>query len=275
MTRTLLITGSSRGLGRELAEAALAAGHRVVAAARDPETVADLVERRPDTALAVALDVTDADAADRAVAAAVERFGRLDAVVNNAGYANVSSVEDTDLEDFRAQVETNLWGAIHVTKAALPVLRQQGSGHVVQVSSVSGRLAPAPGLAAYVTAKFALEGFSEALALEAAPFGIRVTIVEPGAVATTLASAMSLPEPSAPYRDAVGPMRDLYAGARTTGHGVDPRKVAQAILGVLELPAPPLRLPLSGDAVDYIRGADQRRLAELEQWEDLARSVDA
>ncbi|MET8408508.1 SDR family NAD(P)-dependent oxidoreductase [Streptomyces sp. NPDC005195] len=273
--KAFLITGSSRGLGRSLAEAALASGQQVVAAVRRPEAVADLVERYPDTALAVELDVTDAGAAERAVAAAVERFGRLDVVVNNAGYANVSSIEDTSLEDFRAQVETNVWGAIHVSKAALPALRAQGSGHILQVSSVSGRLAPAPGLGAYVTAKFALEGFSEALALEAAPFGVRVTIVQPGAVATTLASSMSLPEPSTPYRDVVAPMRNLYGSAPAGGLGADPEKVAQSILAVLELADPPLRLALSGDAVDYIRDAGQRSLAELDRWEALSRTVDA
>lgn len=129
-----------------MAEAALAAGHRVVATARDAAAVRDLVEKYPDTARTASLDVTDPRAAEVAVGTAVEQFGRLDVLVNNAGYSNVSSIEDTGLADFRAQVETNLWGAIHMTKAALPVLRAQRGGHVVQVSSVSGRTAPAAGL---------------------------------------------------------------------------------------------------------------------------------
>src|ERR1700710_433561 len=137
-----------------------------MATARDAEAVRDLVQRYPRTARAVALDVTDPQAAEDAVAATVEAFGGVDVVVNNAGYSNISSIENTPLDDFRAQVETNLWGAVHVTRAALPLMRAQRGGHVVQISSVSGRVAPMPGLGPYVTAKFALEGFSEAPALE-------------------------------------------------------------------------------------------------------------
>jgi NAD(P)-dependent dehydrogenase (short-subunit alcohol dehydrogenase family) len=186
MRRTLLITGSSRGLGRALAARALADGHQVVAAARAVEAVADLVERYPDTARAAALDVTDPGAARDAVQLAVREFGRLDVVINNAGYANVASIEDTPLADFRAQLETNLWGAVNVTRAALPVLRAQRGGHIMQISSVSGRVAPVAGPGPYVTAKFALEGFSEALALEVAPLGVKVTIVQAGRMATSL-----------------------------------------------------------------------------------------
>jgi NAD(P)-dependent dehydrogenase (short-subunit alcohol dehydrogenase family) len=275
MQRILLITGSSRGLGRALAETALAAGHRVVATARDAAAVRDLVERYPQTARAVSLDVTDPQAAQDAVRITVEEFGRLDVVVNNAGYSNISSIEDTSLEDFRAQVETNLWGAVHVTRAALPVLRAQRGGHVMQISSVSGRLAPAAGLGPYVTAKFALEGFSEALAVEVAPFGVKVTIVEPGAMATTLASSMTLAEPSAHYADALAPLLGVYGGAQAGARGVDPVHAAEMLLGVLDLPDPPLWLPLSGEALDYIRTAEQRKLAQLERWEALSRSVDA
>lgn len=273
MKKALLVTGGSRGLGRALAEAALAAGHRVVATARDAATVRDLVGKYPDTARTVSLDVTDPRAAEAAVRAAVQEFGRLDVLVNNAGFSNVSAIEDTGLEDFRAQVETNLWGAVHMSKAALPVLREQRGGHVVQVSSVSGRLAPAAGLGAYVTAKFALEGFSEALAAEVAPFGVKVTIVEPGSMATTLASSMKLPEPSAPYTEMMAPMLKRY-GDPKAAHGVSPQRAAEVLLGVLDLPEPPLRLPLSGEAVDYIRAAEQRKIAELDRWEELSRSAD-
>ncbi|MDX6316292.1 MAG: hypothetical protein QOF44_5756 [Streptomyces sp.] len=273
MKRTLLVTGSSRGLGRALAEAALAAGHQVVATARDAAAVRDLAEKYPDTARAVSLDVTDPQAAEAAVRVAVEGFGRLDVLVNNAGYANISAIEDTALDDFRAQMETNLWGAVHLTKAALPVLREQRAGHVVQVSSVSGRLAPAVGLGAYVTAKFALEGFSEALAAEVAPFGVKVTIVEPGSMATTLASSMKLPRPSAPYADAMAPMLQRY-GDPAAAHGVSPQRAAEVLLGLLELAEPPLWFPLSGAALDHIRKGEQRKIAELDRWETLSRSAD-
>lgn len=179
MSKVWFITGSSRGLGRALAEAVLANGDKLVATARNPQQLADLEERYGGQIFAVTLDVTDPGETEAAIAAAVERFGRLDVVVNNAGYGNISAIEETSLDDFRAQMETNLWGVIHVTKAALPVLREQGSGHFLQISSIGGR-AGAPGLAAYQSAKWGVEGFSEVLAKEVAPLGIKVTIVEPG-----------------------------------------------------------------------------------------------
>ncbi|MEV0065711.1 SDR family NAD(P)-dependent oxidoreductase [Amycolatopsis sp. NPDC050768] len=273
MSRTLLITGTSRGLGRALAVAALEAGHRVVATARRSGAVADLVSAYPESARAVALDVRDPEAAADAVQVAVDEFGRLDGVINNAGYANVSSLEDTPLADFRDQVETNLWGTVHVSRAALPVFRKQGAGHVLQISSVSGRLAPAAGLGPYVTAKFALEGFSEALALETAGFGVRVTVVEAGSMATSLYSSMDAPEPSPAYASVLAPMRTAHATGQAPG--VDPARAAAMILSVFELTDPPLWLPLSGEAVDFIRRAEQRKLAELDRWEELSRSVDA
>jgi NAD(P)-dependent dehydrogenase (short-subunit alcohol dehydrogenase family) len=275
MPRTLLITGSSRGLGRAMAESALAAGHRVVATARDVESVRELVERYPDTARAVALDVRDPDAAEGAVRVTVAAFGRLDVVVNNAGYAHIASIEDTALPDFRAQLETNLWGAVHVTRAALPVLRAQRGGHVMQISSVSGRVAPLAGLGPYVTAKFALEGFSEALALEMAPLGVKVTIVQAGTMATSLYSSMTSVTPGVDYAEAVAPALGLRGSADADRAGLAPERAAQVLLGVLELPEPPLWFALSGQAVDYIRPVEQRRLAELARWEQLSRSADA
>ncbi|GHH81856.1 short-chain dehydrogenase/reductase [Streptomyces sulfonofaciens] len=273
MPKTLLITGSSRGLGRALAEAALAAGHRVLATARTPDALRDLTERYPGTARAAALDVTDPDAAEAAVKTAVRAFGRLDAVLNNAGYSQVGAIEDTSLEDFRAQLETNLWGAVHVSKAALPVLRAQRGGHLVQISSLSGRLAPVAGLGAYVTAKFALEGFSEALALEAGGFGVKVTIVEPGSIATTLSSGMVRTPPSAPYTEVVAPLMNRYADP-AAGHGTSPRRAAEVLLKLLDLPEPPLWLPLGGDALDHVRAAERRKLAELDRWAGLSREPD-
>jgi NAD(P)-dependent dehydrogenase (short-subunit alcohol dehydrogenase family) len=182
MPQVFFLTGSSRGLGRQIAEAALAAGHRLVATARRPDTLADLAGRYGSRILPVALDVTDPDAAVAAVAAGAEAFGRIDVVVNNAGYANLAAVEDMTLADFRAQVEANLFGVVNVTKAALPLLREQGGGHIIQVSSIGGRLATA-GLSAYQAAKWAVGGFSEVLAKEVGPFGIKGGQPEPADVA--------------------------------------------------------------------------------------------
>src|SRR5260370_1432144 len=188
MTQVWLITGSSRGLGRALAEAVLAAGHKLVATARDPAQLADLVERYRDQVLAFALDVTDPHSANNAVAAAIESFGRLDVLVNNAGYGNISPIEDTSLAEFRSQIETNLFGVINVTKAAIPRMREQGSGHIIQLSSVGGRVG-AMGRAPYSAAKWAVEGFSEVLAKEVGPLGIKGTIIEPGGFLTDFAGS--------------------------------------------------------------------------------------
>ncbi|HEY0935980.1 MAG TPA: SDR family NAD(P)-dependent oxidoreductase, partial [Trebonia sp.] len=161
--QVFLVTGSSRGLGRQIAEAVLAAGHQLVATARDPASLAGLAGRYGNRVLPAALDVTDPEAAAAAVAAGIAAFGRIDVVVNNAGYANLAAVEDITLADFRAQVDANLFGVVNVTKAALPALREAGGGHVIQISSIGGRLAT-PGLSAYQAAKWAVGGFSEVLA---------------------------------------------------------------------------------------------------------------
>ena len=178
-----MITGSSRGLGRALAEAVLAAGDMLVATARTPAQLADLVNRFGDQVRTVALDVTDERAAVNAVQGVIKAFGRLDVLVNNAGYANVNSIEDMAAEDFREQIETNFFGVVNVTRAALPVFRTQRDGHIIQISSLGGRLAT-PGLSAYQSAKWAVGGFSEVLAKEVGPLGIKVTVVEPGGMRT-------------------------------------------------------------------------------------------
>lgn len=266
MPQTWLITGSSRGLGRALAEAAVAAGHNVVATARDPQALADL-----EGAHAVALDVTDREQARAAVAAAVERFGRLDVVVNNAGYANVSSIEDFAEDDFRAQLETNLWGVINVTRAALPVLREQGAGHIIQISSVGGR-GSAPGLGPYQTAKWAVEGFSGVLAKEVTPLGIKVTVVEPGGFRTDWAgSSMTVHAFNPAYDASVGAMMRYREQAVALG---DPAKAAQAILTVAQADEPPLQLLLGSDAFALARSVDEARIASDDKWKDLTLSTD-
>lgn len=273
MSRRWLITGSSRGLGRALAEAALSAGHRVVATARDVRDLEDLAERHGDAVRLAALDVTDPGAARRAVTLAADSFGGLDVVVNNAGYGDIGSVEDTSLEDFRRQIETNLFGAIIVTKAAIPLMRAQGSGHFIQFSSVGGRIG-APGRAAYSAAKWAVEGFSEVLALEMALVGVSVTIIEPGGFRTDFAGSSTALRPGRQEYDAIvgeAARRQARYDGRQPG---DPKQAAQVLLQVAAMDQPPLRLALGSDAVAAIRSADQRRLVELDRWSALSATTD-
>jgi NAD(P)-dependent dehydrogenase (short-subunit alcohol dehydrogenase family) len=272
--QVFLLTGSSRGLGRKIAEAVLAAGHQLVATARNPASLAGLAERYGDQVLPVALDVTDPEAARAAVAAGIEAFGRLDVVVNNAGYANLAAVEDITLEDFRAQVDANLFGVVNVTKAALPVLRAQGGGHIIQVSSVGGRLATA-GLSAYQAAKWAVGGFSEVLAREVGPLGIKVTVLEPGGMQTDWAgSSMQVAPVSPPYQPTVGAMAAVHDGLGSAGSLGDPAKVAQVVLEVAGMPEPPLRLILGSEAYAYATAA-ARALAESDAaWRELTASTD-
>jgi NAD(P)-dependent dehydrogenase (short-subunit alcohol dehydrogenase family) len=274
MPKVFFLTGSSRGLGRQIAEAALAAGHRLVATARQPDSLADLADRYGRRILPVALDVTDPDAAAAAVAAGAGEFGRLDVVVNNAGYANLASVEDITLADFRAQVDANLFGVVNVTKAALPILREQGSGHIIQVSSIGGRLATA-GLAAYQAAKWAVGGFSEVLAREVGPFGIKVTVLEPGGMQTDWAgSSMRVPPVSEPYQPTVGAVAAMHGEHGSDGALGDPAKVAQVVLSVAAMADPPLRLILGSEAYAYATAAAADRAAADEKWHDLTVSTD-
>jgi NAD(P)-dependent dehydrogenase (short-subunit alcohol dehydrogenase family) len=266
------LTGSSRGLGRAIAEAVLDAGHQLVATARNPESLDDLVTAHPDRVLPLALDVTDAAAAEAAIAAGRERFGRLDVVVNNAGYADLAAIEDVDPDDFRAQIDTNLLGVVNVTKAALPVLRERGGGHVIQVSSVGGRLAT-PGLAAYQSAKWAVGGFSSVLAAEVAPLGIKVTVLEPGGMQTDWAgSSMQVPPISEPYQPTVGRSAAMH-NTDTLALG-DPAKVAQVVLQIAAMDEPPLRLILGSEAYTYATAAARAQAESDERWHDLTVSTD-
>ncbi|MBA8922891.1 NAD(P)-dependent dehydrogenase (short-subunit alcohol dehydrogenase family) [Kutzneria viridogrisea] len=272
MSKVWFVTGASRGLGRSVVLAAAEAGHRVVAAARRPEQVSDLVERYGDRVHATRLDVTDAAAAERAVREAVEVFGRLDVVVNNAGYGDLAPVEDVTPEAFRAQIDTNFYGTVHVSKAAIPVLREQGSGHIVQVSSIGGRIG-SPGLAAYQSAKWAVGGFSSVLAAELAPFNVKVTVVEPGGMRTDWAgSSMTIPPMSEPYQQTLGPMLKMLAdlhGNEPTG----PDAAAEAILRVTEAEQPPLHLLLGADAVAIAEQAAEQLAESDAAWRELSVSV--
>jgi len=274
MPQVFFLTGSSRGLGRQIAEAALAAGHQLIATARQPDSLADLVDRYGTQILPVALDVTDPAGAATAVAAGTNAFGHLDVVVNNAGYANLAAVEDISLADFRAQIDANLFGVVNVTKAALPVLREQGSGRVIQVSSIGGRLATA-GLSAYQTAKWAVGGFSEVLAREVGPLGIKVTVLEPGGMQTDWAgSSMQVPAISQPYEPTVGAMARMHHDLGSAGALGDPAKVAQVVLKVAGMPDPPLRLILGSEAYAYAMAAARARAESDGAWHDLTISTD-
>src|SRR5258706_2584081 len=270
--KTWFITGTSSGFGRAFAEHALARGHNVVATARRIDSLADLVASAPDRALAVTLDVDAPGAADAAIQAAVQRFGRIDVLINNAGYGVVGALEETPDVELRALMNTNFFGAMAVMRAALPVLRRQRSGAIVNISSLGGQLSFA-GFSAYSAAKFALEGASEALAQEVAPFGIKVLIVEPGQFRTELAggSMRHMPEIDA-YKDVIGGTRTFAHEMHHTQAG-DPAKAAAAIEAALDAPVTPLRLQLGDDAVEMVRNHAQTLLADMEQWEKLSRST--
>jgi NAD(P)-dependent dehydrogenase (short-subunit alcohol dehydrogenase family) len=273
MTKVWLITGSSRGLGRALAEAVLSAGDKLVATARTPAQLADLVDRFGNQVRTVALDVTDERAAVNAVQGAINAFGRLDVLVNNAGYANINSIEDMAAEDFREQIETNFFGVVNVTRAALPVFRAQRDGRIIQISSLGGRLAT-PGLSAYQSAKWAVGGFSEVLAKEVGPLGIKVTVVEPGGMRTDWAgSSMRVGAVEPDYQKTVGAMIE----ARSAHAGImrgDPARVAQAILRIASEKRPPLRLLLGSDAVFLAPLFSAERAKQDAEWKELSLSTD-
>ncbi|MFE4371319.1 oxidoreductase [Streptomyces sp. NPDC056835] len=275
MARTWLITGGSQGLGKALARAALDAGDQVVVTSRRPESLAALKAEHPERLEAVALDVTSPSEARDVVAAAVGRFGSLDVVVNNAGYAATGSVEDFPEDEFRAQIEANLYGVVNVTRAALPVLRGQRSGHIVQISSIGGRVGGTPGLSAYQTAKFGVAGFSEVLANEVAPLGIKVTVVEPGGIRTGWAAgaAMAAGPVSADYEQTVGASLERFAAYNGKEPG-DPARMAEAIIGAVDAQEPPRRLLLGGDALGIALASGEERLAEARKWAEVSRSTD-
>jgi NAD(P)-dependent dehydrogenase (short-subunit alcohol dehydrogenase family) len=264
-SRVWFITGTSSGFGRALADAALDRGARVAATARSTNRIADLEQRFPGRAVAVPLDVTDADQARTAIDAAVRAFGRIDVVVNNAGYGLLGALEELTDDDLRRQFDTNVFGALNVTRAALPRLRRQRSGHIVQLSSLSG-VVPNAGEGAYAGSKSALESLSESLAKEVAHLGIRVTIVEPGPFRTDFAGrSLHKAAPIDDYAETVGATRDLIAqldGAQPN----DPTRGAEAIIQAIESPNPPFRLPLGEQAIEAIRAQLDERRTELDAW---------
>ncbi|MCW2981756.1 MAG: short-chain dehydrogenase/reductase [Solirubrobacterales bacterium] len=268
-SKVWFITGCSKGFGRIWAEAALERGDKVAATARDESTLAPLTEKYGDSVLTMALDVQDHDADFAAVKAAHEKFGRLDIVVNNAGYGLFGAVEELSEAEARDQIETNLFGALWVTQAALPIMREQGSGHIIQVSSIGGVTAfPEVGL--YHASKWGLEAFSQSLSLEVADFGINVTLIEPQGYSTDWSGPSSI---RADQMDAYSAMREArkkQLGARKVG---DPDASGPAILKLVDAEKPPLRCFFGATAFDIVRPDYESRIANWEEWDWLAKEA--
>jgi NAD(P)-dependent dehydrogenase (short-subunit alcohol dehydrogenase family) len=265
-SKVWFITGTSKGFGRVWAEAALARGDRVAVTARDVKSVAPLVERYGDRVAALALDVTDKAKVAAVITEAKARFGRLDVVVNNAGYGLFGAIEEVSETEARAQLETNLFGALWVTQAALPIMRAQGSGHIIQVSSIGGVNAfPTVGL--YHASKWGLEGFSQALAAEVAGFGIKVTLVEPGGFATDWGGPSAQRATQMPAYDAARAAIAAFRGNNTPG---DPHATGPAILKVVDAEDPPLRIFFGSGGLSMTRAEYARRIEIWEKWNDVS-----
>jgi NAD(P)-dependent dehydrogenase (short-subunit alcohol dehydrogenase family) len=274
VSKIWLITGSASGLGRRIAEAALEGGNRVVATARDTSDLAGMGERYGASVCIVQLDVTDEAQGRAAVQAAVERFGRLDVLVNNAGYGDTRPFEQVPSAEFRKLVDTCLFGVVNLTRAALPVMRKQRSGHIIQISSLGGRTA-FPGNAAYFASKWAVGGFTEGIALETAPFGVKVTALEPGAMRTnwgTRAHASQDPLLS-DYEPSVGASMRLMKDYWGKENG-DPARVAQVVLKIADADTLPPHILLGSDAIQLARQAEQARAAAADRWKAVSASVD-
>jgi len=257
-----LITGCSSGFGRALSEVALARGDKVAVTARNPATISDFAERYGDKALILKLDVTKQSDADTAIASACDAFGGIDVLVNNAGYGVQGSFEDIPDDMMRAQFDVNFFGAANMIRAALPSMRAQKGGHIINITSVAGRLS-APMVATYSATKFALEGLSIGLAAEIAPFGVRVTTIEPGAFSTDFGTrSLVTPETSAPYEPAAKATKEALANM-TWG---DPADAARVIAAVADSDTPPSQLVLGEDAYTFVKGFMDRQLQELEAW---------
>lgn len=273
MSKVYLITGTSSGFGRSLAEAVLERGDCAVLTARHLDKVADLVDKYSDRALAVPLEVTDARQRESAIQKTLERFNRLDVLVNNAGCGSLGAAEEFSSEQVRSQMEVNFFGAIEMVRTVLPVMRQQKSGHIINISSIGGRV-NVGGFALYGASKFALEGFSEALYDEVKHLGIRVTLIEPGAFRTDFAGDSNMkPEATiSEYQEAIEPIRQYLYGSSGKQPG-DPRKAALAIIQVVESDNPPLRLMLGADAYGLWEKKRVLMDEEIAQWRNLGENT--
>jgi NAD(P)-dependent dehydrogenase (short-subunit alcohol dehydrogenase family) len=273
MSRVYLITGTSSGFGRALAEAVLERGDRAVLTARKPDTGSDIVARFGENAIAVRLDVTSEEERQSAVEAAMKRFGRIDVLVNNAGQGSLGAAEEFSSAQIRKGMEINFFGAIEMTRAVLPLMRKQRSGHILNMSSIGGRV-NIGGFSLYGAAKFALEGFSEALRDEVAPLGIRVTLVEPGAFRTEFAgdSNMRPERVIEDYRPVIDPIREYLYGNSGKQPG-DPRKAALAMIHAVEAAQPPLRLLLGVDAHKLLEAKNRQMADELAAWRSVGEAT--
>jgi len=276
MSKVWLVTGCASGLGRDIAEAVLASGDRLVATARDPRKLEDLVKKYGDQVRTAPLDVADEAAAQAAVQKAMDAWGRLDVVVNNAGYGDMAPFEQISSERFKALIDTNFYGVVYMTRAALPIMRKQKSGTILQISSVGGRLA-LPGSTSYHASKWAVGGFTEALAQEVAPFGVRVSALEPGGMRTNWGVRASKTTPAdmipdyEPSVGAVAKMLKSHWGQENS----DPKKVAQVVLRLATGRDPlPAHLLLGSDAVQYAGKAETARQADAERWRETSVSTD-
>src|SRR5467141_3672344 len=274
MNKVWLVTGSASGLGRNIAEAVLESGDRLVATARDTKRLDDLVKKYGDRVRAVPLDVTDESAAQAAVQTAVAAFGRLDVVVNNAGYGDIAPFEQLSSERFKAVMDTNFYGVVNVTRAALPIMRKQKSGCILQISSVGGRLA-LPGSSAYHAAKWAVGGFTESLAQEVAPFGVKVCALEPGGMRTNWGTRahQDIPELLSDYEPSVGAVVQTLK-SHWGQENSDPAKVAQVIIRLASSDRLPPHLFLGSDAIHYAGQAEAARAADTERWREISVSID-
>ncbi len=266
--RVWFITGSSTGFGRELAEQALAKGYKVAATARKTETIEDLVEKYPETARAIRLDVTNAEDIKTSVAKAVEEFGKIDVLVNNAGYGLGGGIEEPSEEQIRRQFETNVFGVIAVMREVLPIMREQKSGHILNLSSIGG-FRSGPSIGYYTATKFALEALSESLAKELEHLGIKVTIVEPGGFRTDFAGrSFDLPENR--ITDYITSERIDKMSEYDGNQPGDPVKAVAAMIQVVETENPPLRLPLGADAVNGMEEKMESVKQNIEEWREVA-----
>lgn len=267
-----LITGSARGLGRNLTEAVLAHGDKVAATARNTDALQDLVAKYPGQVFPIQLDVTDYDQVHLAVESAVQHFGRIDVLVNNAGFGIVGAAEAFTDEQVRSQLETNLYAPIEITRAVLPFMRKQCSGRILQISSIGGRVGNA-GIGIYQAAKFGLSGFSEVLAKEVVDFGIYVTSVEPGGFRTDWAGDSMTYAPHIEGYEKVAQRAEYFKNGGFVPMG-DPAKAAKVMLNLVDSPEPPVHLVLGSEAIGMLKNADEARTAEMEKWMAVSISTD-
>jgi len=273
MERIWFITGSSRGLGRSLTEAVLRSGDKVAATARNIDVLNDLLTAYPGLLYPIKLDVNNKEQVHKAITDTVNHFGRIDVLVNNAGFGITGAVEAYTDEQVRSQLETNLYAPIEITRAILPHMRSQRSGHILQISSMGGRMGSG-GVSIYQAAKFGLSGFSEGLAIEVADFGIKVTCVEPGGFRTDWAGdSMTYATEIEGYEMVNNRIRLFKSGAfKPIG---DPAKAAEVIIDTVNHPEPPLHLLLGSEAVTIVKYSEAAKLLELEKWEKVSLSTDS